>query len=128
MKYMMMVMGNDDYQAGRPPSPALMAAINKLSEEARQSGKLLASHGLKPSATRISLRKGKRFVIDGPFAETKELVGGFAIFEVASREEALALAERFADVHAAAGVKEFKMEIRPLFGPDDFGCPGTPDT
>ena len=124
MKYMMMVMGNDDYQAGRPPSPALMAAIGELSAEARRSGKLVASEGLKPSATRIRLRKGKRIVVDGPFAETKELVGGFAIFEVASREEAMALAERFVDAHATAGVKEFDMEIRPVFGPDDFGCGG----
>ena len=124
MRYMMMVMGNDDYQAGRPPSPALMAAIGKLSEEARRSGKLVASEGLKPSATRIRLNKGKRIVVDGPFAETKELVGGFAIFEVASRDEAMTLAERFVDVHVAAGVKEFEMEIRPLFGPDDVGCAG----
>ena len=95
MRYLMLVMGNDDYQAGKPPSPALMAEIGKLAEEARRAGKLLMSEGLKPRATRIRLRKGKRDVVDGPFAETKEMIGGFAIFELASHEEAMREAQRF---------------------------------
>jgi hypothetical protein len=82
---------------------------------------MLASEGLKPAATRIRLAKGKRQVIDGPFAETKELIGGFALFEVASKEEAMALAQRFVDAHVKAGVDNFEMEIRPLYGPEDFG-------
>jgi len=60
-------------------------------------------------------------VTDGPFAETKELIGGFAILEVASRQEALELAQRFVDAHASAGVTDFEMEMRPLYGPEDFG-------
>jgi hypothetical protein len=117
MRYLMMVMGNDDYQAGKPPSPALMAAIGELSEAARRSGKLLASEGLAPTATRIRLKGGKRSVIDGPFTETKELVGGFAIFKVESHDEAITLAQQFVDAHVKAGVENFEMEIRPLFGP-----------
>jgi hypothetical protein len=78
---------------------------------------------LKPSGagTRIRLANSKRTVVDGPFAETKELIGGFAIFEVASKQEALDLAQRFVDAHVNAGVTDFEMEMRPLFGPEDFG-------
>lgn len=119
----MMVKADQDYEAGRPPSAALMAAIGALSGEARKAGKLLASEGLKPSSagTRIRLANGKRTVIDGPFAETKELIGGFAIFEVASKQEALDLARRFVDAHVDAGVTDLEMEMRPLYGPEDFG-------
>jgi hypothetical protein len=116
---MMMVLGNDDYQSGKPPSPALMAAIDKLSAEGRASGKLLASEGLKPSETRIKLVNGKRQVIDGPYAETKELIGGYAIFEVASKDEAITYAQRFVDAHADAGIANFEMVIRPMYGGPD---------
>jgi hypothetical protein len=121
---MMMVMADRNFEAGQPPNPALMSAIGKLSEEARRSGKMIVSEGLKPSSTgtRIRLAKGKRQVIDGPFTETKELLGGFAIFEVASRDEAMSLAQRFVDAHVEAGVTDFEMEVRPLYGPEDFGC------
>ena len=87
-----------------------------LSEEARKAGKLLAAEGLKPSSAgmRIRLANGKRTAVDGPFAETKELIGGFAIFEVASKQEAVDLAQRFVDVHVNAGVTDFEMEMRPL--------------
>ena len=122
MRYMMFVMGNDDYQAGKPPSPQLMAEIGKLAEEAQRSGKLVMTEGLKPGATRITLKKGKRQVTDGPFAETKEMIGGFAIFDLASHEEALEHAQRFVDAHERCGVKDFLMEIRPMFGPEDFGA------
>jgi hypothetical protein len=128
MRYMMMVKADKDFEAGLPPNPALIAAIGEMSEAARRSGKLLASEGLKPSATgtRIRLAKGKRQVIDGPFTETKELIGGFAIFEVASKDEAMSLAQRFVDAHVKAGVTDFEMEIRPLYGPEDFACGGQP--
>ena len=119
MRFMMMVMGNDDYQAGKPPSPALMAAIDKLAAEGRASGKLLSAEGLAPSQTRIKLVNGKRQVIDGPFAETKELIGGIAIIEAASKDEALAHAQRFVDAHAEAGIENFEMVIRPMYGGPD---------
>jgi len=120
---MMMVKADKDYEAGRPPSPALMAAIGVLSEEARKAGKLVASEGLKPSSAgmRIRLANGKRTAVDGPFAETKELIGGYAIFEVASKQEALDLAQRFVDAHVNAGVTDFEVEMRSLYGPEDFG-------
>ena len=64
---------------------------------------------------RIRLANGKRTVTDGPFAETKELIGGYAILQAGSREEAIAMANRVLDVHAAARVAETEIEIRPLF-------------
>ena len=124
MRFMMLVKGNDDYEAGRPPSPQLMAAIAELAERATRAGKLVMSEGLKPSSasTKIRLDKGRKSVIDGPFAETKEVIGGFAIFELASKAEALQVANEFVEAHVKAGVLDFEMEIRPMFGPEDFGC------
>ena len=118
MRYMMIVKANSDYEAGQPPSPALMAEIGELREEARKAGKLILSEGLQPTraATRIRLSNGKRSVTDGPFVETKESIGGFAIFEVVSKQEALDLAHKFVDAHVKCGVREFEMDLRPLFG------------
>jgi hypothetical protein len=123
MRFMMMVKGDANYEAGLPPSPALIAGMSKLNEEMARAGVLVEAHGLVPSAqgARIRLADGKRSVIDGPFAEAKEVIGGFAIIEARSRAEALDLAHRFVDVHADAGIRDFEMEIRPLFGPGQCG-------
>ena len=120
MRFMMLVMGNSDYQAGKPPSPQLMMEIGKLSAEATKAGKLVSSEGLKPKATRIKMTNGKRLVTDGPYAETKEMIGGYAVFDLASHAEALEYAQRFVDAHERCGVKDFEMEIRPMYGPEDF--------
>ena len=124
MRFMMIVKGNADYEAGIPPSAELMAAIGALAEEARRSGKLLMQEGLKPTRAgwRLGLDKGKPYAVDGPFAETKEVIGGFALFELASGEEALAMARRFVEAHAKSGIRDMSMEVRPLYGPEDFGC------
>src|SRR5262245_39606075 len=108
MRYMMMIKATKDYEAGLPPSPELMAEMAKLSEEMAKNGKMLASGGLQPSAkgTRLSYSGGKRTVIDGPFAETKELIGGYAIFQLESKAEALALANRAMDIHIKAGITD----------------------
>lgn len=123
MRYMMMIKSTQDSEAGNPPSPQLMAGMGKLTQEMMQSGVLLAADGLQPSSrgTRIRYSGGKRTVTDGPFAEAKELVGGFAILKVASKQEALDMAQRVLDVHIQAGVAEFELEMRPLFDPADFG-------
>jgi hypothetical protein len=123
MRYMMMVKATKDYEAGIPPSQDLLAGMGKLTEEMRRAGVLLASDGLQPSAkgTRIQYSGGKRAAIDGPFAETRELIGGYAILQANSKEEAIGLADRVLDVHIRAGIPEFEMEIRPLFDPADFG-------
>src|SRR5438552_12993672 len=117
MRYMTMIKATMDYEAGMPP-----AGMGKLTEEMTKAGVLLASEGLQPSSkgTRIKVSGGKRIVIDGPFAETRELIGGYAILEAESKDEAIKLADRVADVHIKAGIAEFEMEMRPLFDPVDF--------
>jgi hypothetical protein len=123
MRYMMMFKATKDYEAGIPPSRQLMAEMGKLTQEMIKAGVLLASDGLQPSSkgTRIKVSGGKRTVIDGPFAETRELIGGYAILQAKSKEEAIQLADRAVDVHIKAGIAEFEMEIRPLSDPADFG-------
>jgi hypothetical protein len=123
MRFMMMVKGDPNYEAGLPPSPALLEGLGKLTAEMARNGVVVEGHGLLPSShgTRIRLVEGKRAVIDGPFAEAKEVIGGYAIIEARSRAEAIDLAHRFVDVHADAGIRDFEMEIRPLYGPGGCG-------
>lgn len=123
MRYMMMIKATQDYEEGIPPNAQLMAGMGKLTEELTKAGVLLASEGLQPSSkgTRIKYSNGKRIVTDGPFAETRELIGGYAILEAKSKDEAIKLADRVVGVHIEAGIREFEMEIRPLFDPADFG-------
>jgi hypothetical protein len=130
MKYMMIAMGNADYEAGKPPSPELMQAIGELAEKAVRAGKLVFQAGLQPTRAgwRMGLAKGKRYAVDGPFAETKEVIGGFAIFECASREEAMTFAQDFVDTHARCGIRDMGLEVRPLYGPGDMGCPSVDAT
>jgi hypothetical protein len=124
MRFMMMIKASKEFEAGAPPNPALMAGMAKLSEEMGNAGVLLLSAGLQPSSqgTRIQCAAGKLSVLDGPFAETKELIGGFAILRAKSKQEAIELAKRCVDVHTKAGV-DIEMEIRPLFDPPDSGPP-----
>ena len=123
MRYMMMIKATEDYEAGIPPNQELLAGMGKLTEEMTKAGVLLASEGLQPSSkgTRIKVSGGKRVVTDGPFAETRELIGGYAILQAKSKDEAIKLADRVVDVHLKAGIPAFEMEIRPLFDPADFG-------
>jgi hypothetical protein len=98
-----------------------MAAIAKMAEDASQRGILLASGGLQPSSqgARIRVSRGRTALIDGPFAETKELVGGYAIFDLKSKEEAIEMGTRFMQVHAdiLGPSYEGELEIRPLMDP-----------
>jgi hypothetical protein len=116
---MMLVKGNTDYEAGKPPSPALMEAIGKASEEQAKAGILLASGGLLPSSfgALVRVERGKLKVIDGPFAEAKELVGGYAILAASSREEAIAMGRDFMQLHVDVLGPEFsgELEIRQLY-------------
>jgi hypothetical protein len=101
MKFMMMVKADNDYEAGKPPSPELVAAIGKLGEEASRKGELVEMGGLLPSfaGARVRLAAGTLSVVDGPFAEAKEIVGGYAIFRLASKEEAIQKAREFLEAH-----------------------------
>jgi hypothetical protein len=108
-----------------PPSPELMGAIGKLAQELGQSGVLMEMGGLLPSAKGARMRLSRRgiSVTDGPFTESKELVGGYAIFNVVSRAEAIELGRQFLQVHADILGSDYAMEleIRELFDPPAAG-------
>jgi hypothetical protein len=101
MKYLMMIKSDEKYRDQGGPPAALMEAMGGFVQEGFKSGTLVDTGGLKPSsaATRFQIRKGKLTVTDGPFTETKEVVGGWAIVKVNSRKEALDIARKFMDLH-----------------------------
>ncbi len=101
MRFISMVKATKESEAGTPPDPKLMEAIGKSAMELMQSGKFLEMGGLLPSmfGARVKASGGKVTVVDGPFAEFKELIGGYAIFEVASKEEAVEIARGFMQLH-----------------------------
>ena len=102
-----------------PPPPALMEAIGKLGEEAFGNGTMVQMGGLSPSAagSRVRLSNGKIVVTDGPFSEAKEVIGGFAVFEFATREAAVEAATRFMEVHRQHWPGwEGETEVRQIFG------------
>ncbi len=123
MKVMVLVKGNAGYEAGAMPDEKLLTAMGKFNEELVKAGVLLAGEGLHPSskAARVRFSGGKQTVIDGPFAEAKELVAGFWLWQVKSREEAIEWIKRapFADGD--------EIEIRPVFEAADFGDALTPE-
>jgi hypothetical protein len=102
-----------------PPTPELMAAIGKLTEKTMKAGIMLQTGGMEvdASVTNMSLARGGVSVTDGPFAESKEIVGGYALVEVRSREEALTLAREFLEVHGKIMGPSYAMEaeIREMF-------------
>jgi len=119
MRFMMMVKADKDYEAGLPPKPELIAAIGKLSQDMAKAGVLLDTGGLLPSSrgARVRVSGGKLSVIDGPFTETKELVGGYAIVQAKSREEAIELGKQFMELHAKVLGPSYngECEVRQLF-------------
>jgi hypothetical protein len=120
MKFMTLVKSSEG--CGTPP-PALMEAIAKLSEDAAKAGTLLQAGGLEPPSTSIRVRveNGKVLVLDGPYAETKEVVGGFAMFQVDSKKEIVDATVKFMELHAQHWPGwEGETEIRQLFGPEDY--------
>lgn len=121
MRYMYLVSA---VETGTPPPQRLMEEMGKLAAEEMAAGRMISQGGLLPTAmgaARIELRRGKIKVIDGPFAETKEVIGGFAVFEFATREEAIACAVNFLELHAKyAEGWEGVSEMRPMF--DTAGC------
>jgi len=104
MRFMLIANGTKESEAGIPPKPELMAAIGKLSEEMMKAGVLVGMGGLLPTSmgARVRLAGGKVTVTDGPFAEAKEIIGGYAIVQVSSKKEAIELARRFWQAHADA--------------------------
>jgi len=122
MRFMIIVKANADSEAGvMPTDDGLLKAMASYHEELARAGMLLDAHGLKPSAKgwRIDYRGGKRTVIDGPFAETKELIAGYTLIEVRSREEAMEWARRFPAPFGEHADGE--IEVRELYELEDFG-------
>lgn len=122
MRVMVLVRSTAETEAGVLPTEEELAAMGRYNEELVKAGVLLAGEGLHPSSrgVRVRFEGGKPTVIDGPFAETKELVAGFWMLQVRSREEAIEWARRIP-------FREGEVEIRQVFEDDDFGEAFTPE-
>jgi hypothetical protein len=125
MKVMVFVKATPDSEAGVMPTQELLAAMGEFNESLVKAGILLAAEGLQPSrlGKRVRFSGKSRTVTDGPFAETKELVAGFWIWQVRSIEEAVEWVKRCPNPM----LTDSDIEIRPVFGPEDFGEALTPE-
>lgn len=125
MRVMVMVKATSQSEAGKMPDTALLAAMGNFNEELAKAGVLLAGEGLHPSARgkRVQFSGSRRAVIDGPFAETKELVAGFWLWQVKSMDEAVDWVRRCPNPMEG----DSEIEIRPLFEAADFGDEFTPE-
>jgi hypothetical protein len=122
MRFMVIVKADKDSEAGVLPSKELLAEMGKYNEELAKAGVMLAGEGLHASSkgARVRFSGDKRTVIDGPFSETKELIAGFWLWQVRSREEAIEWLKR-------APFKGGEVEIRQVFEAEDFGAEFTPE-
>jgi len=126
MRFMVMAMATKESEAGPPPKPEAFVAMQKYNAELVKAGVLLAAEGLAASSkgARVKFSGDKRTVIDGPFAETKEVVAGFSIIQVKSMEEAIELVKRVPNIFPNG---EAEVEIRKLMDVEDFGDGFTPN-
>ena len=126
MRVMVIVKATKNSEAGAMPSEQLLTAMGKFNEELVKAGIMLAGDGLQPSSKgkRVHFAGGKKSVVDGPFAETKELIAGYWIWQVKSMEEAVEWARRCPDPMPG---EESELEIRPVFEASDFGEEYTPE-
>src|SRR6059058_5365977 len=122
MRFMILVKADKNSEAGVMPSEKLLTDMGKFNEELVNAGVMLAAEGLHPSSkgARVKFSGGKTTVIDGPFAETKELVAGYWMWQVKSKEEAIEWLKR-------APFEETEVEIRQVFEAEDFGAEFTPE-
>ncbi len=125
MKVMVIVKATADSEAGVMPDQSLLTAMTRYNEDLANAGILLAGEGLKPTSqgARVQFDGPSRRVIDGPFAETKELIAGFWLWQVRSLDEAIEWVRRCPNPHPTP----CEIEIRPLFEADDFGEAYTPE-
>ena len=122
MRFMVLVKADKNSEAGVLPDTKLLAAMGKFNEDLVKAGVMLAGEGLQPSSkgARVKFSGGKKTVIDGPFAEAKELVAGFWLWQVKSKAEAIEWLKR-------APFEETEVEIRQIFEAEDFGANLTPE-
>ena len=125
MRFMIIVKASKDSEAGVMPSEQLLSEMGRFNEELAKAGVLLAAEGLQPSSkgARVRFSGNKRTVIDGPFDQTKELIAGFWLWQVKSKEEAIEWVKRCPNPHKG----ESEIEIRQVFEADDFGAEFTPE-
>jgi hypothetical protein len=125
MRFMILVKADKTTEAGVLPDEKLLAAMGKFNEELVKAGVMLAGEGLQPSSkgARVKFSGEKRTVIDGPFAETKELIAGFWLWQVKSKEEAIEWVKRCPNPMPGESV----IEIRQVFEAEDFGPAFTPE-
>ncbi len=125
MRFMILLKADKTTEAGVLPSQDLLAAMGKYNEELVKAGVLLAGEGLQPSSkgARVRFQGAKRTVIDGPFSETKELIAGFWLLQVKSKEEAIDWVKRCPNPLEG----EAEIEIRQVFEAEDFGEAFTPE-
>src|SRR5262245_33279898 len=126
MRFMVIVKADKNSEAGILPDEKLLAEMTKYNEEIARAGVMLAGEGLHPSSkgARVRFSGSKRTVIDGPFSETKELIAGFWLIQVKSREEAIEWVKRAPNPFPGT---ESEIEIRQVFEADDFGAELTPE-
>ena len=125
MRFMIIVKATKDSEAGIMPSEKLLAEMGKFNEELANAGVLLAADGLHPTSkgARVKFSGNKRTVVDGPFTETKELIAGFWLWNVKSKEEAIEWVKRCPNPHNG----DSEIEIRQVFEAEDFGTEFTPE-
>ena len=118
MRFLLMVMGNADYEAGKPPPDELFAEMDKYMARELASGAVKSAGGLRPTiaGARLKARDGRIAVMDGPFTEAKEIIGGYAFIEAPSKAEAIRMATEFIEVHFKAGVMDVDVELREVSG------------
>jgi hypothetical protein len=126
MRFMIIVKASRDSEAGKMPSQELLAAMGKYNEELVKAGIMLSGDGLQPSSkgARVRFSGERRTVIDGPFAETKELIAGFWMWQVKSKQEAIDWVKRCPNPMPGT---EAEIEIRQVFESEDFGAELTPE-
>ena len=119
MRFMVLVKANEDSEAGVMPSEHMLAEMQKFNEELVKAGVMVGGDGLHPSsnAARIKFSGDERTVVDGPFTETKELIAGYTLIQVKTREEAMEWTRRFPDPHVHDG----EIEVRQLYELEDLG-------
>lgn len=127
MRFMVMVKATKESEAGVMPSEQLLTEMGKFNEELVNAGIMLAGDGFHPTSkgARVKFSGNKRTVVDGPFAETKELIAGYWLWQCKSKEEAIEWAKRCPN--PAVDGKEGELEIRQVFEADDFGAEFTPE-
>ena len=128
MRFMILLKSNDDIEAGVLPDEKLLAEMGAFNEELVNAGIMLSGEGLRPSSkgARVRFSGGKAMVVDGPFAESKELIAGFWMWECRSMDEAIEWVKRVPSPMPGLGPSEAEIEIRQLVEADDFGEEFTP--